>query len=116
MIPVPEVTDVEVAFNTTRYLPKMGDIPEEFKDQNRDNKWTNLFSEWFYRGFGEGEVEFNLKEGVDGTKMMRAVKAVMGSWDPTHEHKTAGVAYLMSEWIEDYKITRKTVPTTGKVL
>jgi hypothetical protein len=28
------------------------------------------------------------------------LKAIMGSFQPKHEHKTAGVAYLMSLWFE----------------
>ena len=48
------------------------------------------------------------KEGVDTKKALRHVKAVLGSWEPKHEHKEAGVAFLLNEWFDDvtYETTK----------
>lgn len=98
-----DVTAPDVAFGTTKHLPPMDEIPEEFKNMNCDNKWIKLFATWFYKGLPE-TVKFSLKPGVDGNKLMSFLKAHMASWEPKHEHKTAGVAYLMSQFIDDYDL------------
>jgi hypothetical protein len=43
------------------------------------------------------------KEGIDRSVAMRHLKCIMSSWEPQHEHKTAGVAYLMSLWFEKFE-------------
>ena len=40
MMPIPEVTDVEIAFGTTKALPKYEDVPKEFKNWNNGTKWN----------------------------------------------------------------------------
>jgi hypothetical protein len=47
---------------------------------------------------------------VDTTKALRAVAACIGDWGPSHEHKEAGVAYLLSEWFEDVTYQRRKQP------
>lgn len=37
-------------------------------------------------------------EGVDGNDAYRQLGAIMGSYQPQHVHKIAGVAYLASLW------------------
>lgn len=102
MIPVPDVNGLSVAFGNVAHLPPMKDIPEEFKG-HRGNKWTELFSQWFYSGLPKG-TEFVPKPGVDKSKALAAIRAVMVSFEPKHEHKEAGVAYLLSEWFDDIKV------------
>lgn len=97
MTPVPEITDAEMIFGTTKALPPYKEIPEEFS--HLSNKWNRLFNEWFF--FGLEKLEATPKEGVDRRKAMRAISAHMKSFDPGHEHKEAGVAFLISEWFED---------------
>lgn len=75
-------------------MPKMHDIPESL-----DRKWTRFMSDWFYRGLNNLSV--TPKDGIDPVKAMRHLKAIMGSWEPKHEHKEAAVAYLASLWFED---------------
>jgi hypothetical protein len=99
MRPVPEITDPEMIFGTIKHLPPMKEIPEEFKNPNNPNKWNDLVSTWFFCGLKN--CVYKPKEGVDTAKAMKALKAIMASWAPQHEHKEAGVAYLMSEWFDD---------------
>ncbi len=101
-----EVQGMDLAFgpkNIDEYLPKHNDIPDEFK-KHRGNKWVDLFSDWFY--FGLSKLEFTPKEGIDPDMATRHVMAIMKSWEPKHERKTAGCSYLMSEWFEDVEWER----------
>lgn len=105
MIEIPDVSGPESAFGTTRFLPDYKDVPEEFRNPNSQTKWNKLFSKWFYTG--AKDVVFIPKEGVDMRRALHALGALMRSWEPKHEHKEAGVAYLMSQWFEDWKETAK---------
>lgn len=82
-------------------MPAMKDIPEEF--QQRKNIWQNLVADWFFCGLKS--LEMTPKDGVDKAKAIRHVKAIMGSFEPQHEHKEAACAYLLAEWFTDPKWT-----------
>ena len=98
-IEVPEISDAEMAFGTTKALPPYASIPEKFRDFHADTKWNKFVSDMFF--LGGAHVNLKPKEGVDADKAWRAVVAHLKSWAPKHEHKEAGVAYLMSIWFED---------------
>lgn len=95
MIPVPELTEQQLICEDISHLPKMADIPDEFKKMG--NKYNNLVSIWFYQGLSAMP---QAKPGIDGKKAMKACNVIMRSWAPKHEHKIAGVAYLMSNWFD----------------
>lgn len=92
-----EITDTDVAFSTTKFLPPYELIPDEFKFGR--TKWNRLFSDWFFNGLKALSV--SPKEGIDPQKAMRCIRAHMGSFSPKHEHKKAGVAYMMSMLFND---------------
>lgn len=107
MVPT-DVDDVMLAFPAHvvgKYLPEYEDIPEEFKRGR--TKWNDVMSQWFFKGL-PGETEFIPKKDIDGSKALRHLKACLGSYEPSHEHKEAGVAYLMSLWFEDIIIPERT--------
>lgn len=95
-----QVTDQEVAFGG-RLLPKYEDIPDEFKILAgcKRNKWVQLTEEWFYNGLKS--CRWHPKPGIDTEKALRHIKVIMVSFGPKHEHKIAGVAYLLSQFFED---------------
>ncbi len=97
-----EITDLDLAFPAhvidLGLLPKWEDIPEEFRDHN--NEWNRAASKIFFRG-GRGLV---FKEGVDVVKAKRHLTACLRSFQPKHEHKTAGVGWLLSQWLQNSKI------------
>lgn len=101
VLPVPELKDIDVAFGNIGHLPKYSDIPEEFK--RGSTKWNEITSTWFFSGLPQG-TDFIPRKDVDGNKALKAIKAILVSWEPKHEHKEAGVAYLLSQWFEDVKI------------
>lgn len=104
MIPVPEINGISMAFGEIKHLPKWEDIPAQFKNMNHHTFWNKFISQWFFGGVSKEAIEMlSPKSGVDKNKALKAVSAILRSWDPKHEHKEAGAAYLMSEWFEEPK-------------
>ena len=107
MLAVPEVTPLDAAFGggAMKILPPYKDIPDEFKDWNSRNKWVQVVTDWFFRGLKN--CKWTPKPGVDTKKALAAVQCCIGSFEPSHEHKEAGCAYLLSQWFDD--VTYQTV-------
>jgi hypothetical protein len=93
---IPDVTDSELAFGTCVGLPRYSDIPEEFKGRSR---WNKLFSDWFFGGLKS--LTLTPRDGVDGDKAKRHLRAIMRSFQSKHEHKEAGFAYLADQYFSD---------------
>ncbi len=93
------VSDVEMAFGTVNGLPKWTEIPENFKSAG--NEWCRLFSKIFFSG---AKVLFKEKDGIDKNLAFRHIRALMASCEPRHEHKEAGVAYVMSQYFDSFEI------------
>lgn len=89
---VESITDPERAFSTERLLPAWEDIPEEFK---RGNVYTELASAIFY-GTAMPDCEIELIDGFKAEAINDCVRAHIGSYGPKHEHKIAGVGYMIA--------------------
>lgn len=103
MLRIPEVSDVEIAFPATPPgLPAWNDLPKDFRENWHQNthRWCRIPSKWFFKGGSLDEFGLQPKEGVDAEKAMRAIRACLGSFQPSHEHKIAGVAFMLSEWFD----------------
>lgn len=89
-------TDLEIAFGTTRLLPKIEDIPDEFK---ASNTYTKLVESLFFTGKPtDGNVAFIPPfDDASAIHLARTVNAHLRSFEPKHEHKIAGVAYMISK-------------------
>lgn len=82
-------------------LPKREDIPREFDYTKPDkSKWVEITETWFFKGL-PSNTEFKPRDGIDGHLALKHLRYVLSSFQPKHEHKTEGVAYLMSLWFED---------------
>jgi len=105
-----EISKVEMVFggDMEKLLPKWEDIPNEFKEGQ--TKWNKIQSIWFFEGLS-GDTDFIEKEGIDGQTALKHLMAIQSSWEPKHEHKSAAVAFLLSEWFEDVKIPGKIIDT-----
>jgi hypothetical protein len=108
MKPVPETTQLDVVWGSIAHLPSEAEIPQEFRQPG--NRWVEFFERWFFKGL-PGDTNFFPREGVDAAKALRAVKAIMASHAPKHEHKTAGIAFLLHEWFSKVEVPG----TEGKV-
>lgn len=105
-IPVPDVTGLDVAFGNIKHMPRYDTLPAEFKRHN-GNAFCKAISAWFFKGASRAPngitidgVTFAAKPGIDANKALAAIKAILGSFEPKHEHKEAGCAYLLSQWFE----------------
>jgi hypothetical protein len=82
------------------YLPPRDVIPEDF-DRNwhhDSHEWCGVANRWFSEGIEKSE--FKPKDGIDEAAAWRHLSACMRSFEPKHEHKIAGVAWLMSMWFD----------------
>lgn len=101
------VTDMEIVFGPSKkelreYLPPWEEIPEEFKRETKEvKKWINCVNDIFYKGIVGTNIR--AKKGIDGGAAIRQCSMILHSFEPKHEHKTAGVAYLLSLWFEDFQ-------------
>lgn len=104
MRPIPKVDALDAIFCTKALaiLPPMKEIPDDFKHDG--NRWVKVVSDWFF--FGLKKVKWTPKPGVDQKAALLAVAACMGDFSPSHEHKKAGCAYLLSEWFDDVTYQR----------
>lgn len=98
---VVDVDDLSLAFGGDMkvLLPPYESIPDTFKRFQRNNKWIKFQSDWFFSGIRN--LQIVPKQGIDKKKAMRHLSAIQSSWEPSAEHKEAGVAYLASLWFED---------------
>lgn len=81
-------------------MPAYEDIPDEFR-KNRENPFAKLQRQWFFKGINTRV--FVAKPGIDKSLALTHLSAIQNSFEPRHEHKAAGVAYLMSLWFEEPK-------------
>jgi hypothetical protein len=104
MLPIPDLSDVDVAFpaHALDWMPAWDEIPDEFKNMNRETEWNEIVSQWFFSGLPE-KVKFIPRDGVDPEKAFRAVQATLGSFAPKHQHKEAAAAYMLSCWFKKVK-------------
>ena len=101
MLDIPEVSDAAVAFPTTTPLPAWEDLTEDFqRGRGEAEPWHRIVSKIFFEGGRLSDFGLTPKDGVDVNKAMRAILVCLGSWEPKHEHKTAGVAFMLSEWFD----------------
>ena len=87
------ITEPEVVFGTTKLLPSREAIPSEFHDSV--NLYVQVVDAVFHgRSMPDSTIEF--RPGFEQAKVVRAVRAHLTSYEPQHQHKIAGVAYLLS--------------------
>lgn len=106
MLAIPDLDGASVAFGRIDHMPKYETVPEEFKSHH-GNPFCDAVSSWFFSGakregrslIVDGKT-FTAKDGVDADKALRAIRAVLGSFEPKHEHKEAACAYMLSEWFD----------------
>lgn len=98
-----EVTDAQMAFPASvlgPLMPAEEDIPEEFWGTH--NPWACIASSWFMHGL-PANVEFHMKDGIDGQTAFDHLRCILGSYEPKHQHKIAAVAFLLSTWCTEVK-------------
>lgn len=89
---ISSITALELAFSTDRLLPPWEDVPEDFLE---GNIYTELASAIFY-GTEMPKNTIALNEGFEAEELNRCIHAHLKSWGPKHEHKIAGVGYMIA--------------------
>lgn len=104
-LPVPPVSDADVTFGSIKHMPAMSDIPDTFCGYG--NPYRRAVSTWFFAGAKRedrtltvGGKRFTARPGIDARAAIAAIRSVLGSFQPSHEHKEAACAYMLSEWFE----------------
>lgn len=82
-------------------LPPYETLPAAFR--NEQDAYSPVVWQWYFRGVSADCLR--PRRGIEGKAAWRHLRAVMSCWDPTrpqptHTHKAAGIAYLMSRWFE----------------
>lgn len=85
----------DVAFGTTLLLPKMEVIPDDFSENNQEDRlYFKIVNSLFY-GFTPPEANVEFKDGFEPNKVLRVVRAHLASWESKHEDKILAVAYML---------------------
>jgi hypothetical protein len=103
VFPIHPVNRLDMAFggDVSKLLPPYADIPAPFKSDNTRTWFHKLPIDWFYRGLTS--IQLTPRDGVDGEAALQHIRAVLVSFEPKHEHKMAGVAYLLDQWFSGGK-------------
>lgn len=93
-----EVDQLTLAFpaNLGALLPATDAIPPDYRNRRQ---WESFARKWFAGTLPEG-VHMHATEGIDARAAGRHLTAVLRSYEPKHEHKIAGVAWLASRWFD----------------
>ncbi len=83
--------------NMSLFVPKFDDIPNEFKNyHSQPNPWMAVSKQWFYKGLES--FDYTPKENVNKDQALGHLKAILGCFSISHEHKHGACAYLLSLW------------------
>jgi hypothetical protein len=123
MLSIPDVSDVELAFPTSRHCPKWEDVPVEFKAhgkpnaqyENSSHPWCKVANDLALGLKSATEWKALPKAGVDPNKAWRVVHETLGSYHDRVEIKIASAAYMLSEWFEDCWFEGDTVTAIGNL-
>jgi hypothetical protein len=106
MLAIPDIDRASMAFGNIKHMPKYETLPEAFQDWHYEPH-CRAISDWFYsgakacpNGIEMKGTKYIAKDGVEAGKALAAIKAVMASWEPKHEHKIAACGYMLSEWFQ----------------
>jgi hypothetical protein len=95
---IPTLTDVEIAISTVKTDPALLAEAKARGFYNGHTPYNALFGSLFFRG-----GKLNFKKRLDPefkTTATRYLRALMGSFEPSHEDKEAVCALLLSELVK----------------
>lgn len=102
MIPVPEVTQVDIAFPArgTELAPELDQIPQEFHYHPWWSQfWCPIWTQAPHRN--PQDVQLSPREGVDAQAAWNVLTVVLGCYGIQQERKRAAMAFLSDQWFED---------------
>lgn len=97
--PIPDITNLDMAFGKIDHMPRYETVPAEFKQSG--NNYAAFVSKWFFSGLKQDDLaRLTPRPGVVQNKALAAIRAIICSFEPKHEHKEAGCAFLLHAWFE----------------
>ena len=121
VLPVPPITQVDLAFPTGRHTPPWRWVPDEFRNEpggdyeNSNNPWVKLASDLFGGTRWASDWQAIPKPGVAAQSAYNAVRVTLGNYGMKHEHKLATCGWMLSEWFKDFWFKGDTHTTIEKV-
>lgn len=91
------ISTLEAAFGTTRFLPALSEIPPEYF--HGDNLYVQVVTAIFY-DHPLPDLHMLLAPDLEASPLNLIIRAHLRSCEPAHEHKIAGVAFLLSRLVE----------------
>ena len=79
-------------------LPTRDEIPKEFFEH--EDPWRNIAADWFFEGGTLNSLGLTIKPGVDKQAAVSTLQTLLESRAFEHNHKMAGVGYLISQWFD----------------
>lgn len=94
------LTKMDLTFPTKvmEMMPAYKDIPKDYPERR---KYMSIISDWFFNG-AKGKV-FIPRPGVKEMEALAHISCIMRSFEPKHEHKIEGCAWLLNEWFSEVK-------------
>lgn len=101
--PLFDVDDVDLAFSTAK-----GHVSKGGRYLSRDTRQCYLVprayqdkaDRLFYRGGSLADIGLKPREGNDPKRIMRALRYLLSSWEPSAEEKSATVGFALMKWCE----------------
>lgn len=90
------VTQAEQAFGTTRLLPPYDALPLAFQEGTGEAMVYHQLVNAIFYGWPLPDGDIELRAGVTAEVLRNCTMAHLSSFGPKHEHKMAGVAYMVS--------------------
>lgn len=95
---------LDAAFGARRAdYPPMASIPD-FPDRKT---YEDIFQTLFFSGGKLDDFGLSIKPDLDRGQVMTAIRALMSSFDPQHEHKAATVAWALHSWTDGKPVHRR---------
>lgn len=98
--PVPEVSDLDTAFQGRwrELLPKYDDLTPD--EKNGRGPFCDALNSLFFSGGKLSDHGITPKPGIELGKVMRYIRATLGDFGPSHEHKIGGIAHMLAQWCD----------------
>lgn len=95
---IDSITRDEWMHGTMRFLPALNIIPKQFlQELYGPNLYSRMIEAW-YTGSTVPFADVSFNPGFrDAAAIKRFIMAHLNSFDPSHENKIAGCAYLLSQ-------------------
>jgi hypothetical protein len=98
-------SEAERSFGFSNVYDKMPEWQVIDRGVLNKTKFVKFIEDWFFSGVNV--LKALPKDGINKDEALGHIAGIMRSWQPKHEHKTYGCAYLMALWFDDIQWERR---------